>query len=66
MTPYNASPAVKAIVSKGAVHCPSCTHNVDADLVHLGRRVYVKSGQKCPRCASTLDAAYVFRYDRAA
>ncbi len=50
----------------GAVHCPSCTHNVDAELVNQGRRAFVKPGQKCPRCSSTLDAAYILRFDKAA
>jgi transposase-like protein len=48
------------------VHCPMCTHNVQATVVAHGRTQKVKPGQKCPRCASTLDAAYVLRYDRAA
>jgi transposase-like protein len=66
MTPQTATPNVKPAFSKGAVHCPICTHNVGADVVHLGRRIFVKPGQKCPRCASNLDAAYILRYDRAA
>jgi uncharacterized protein (UPF0212 family) len=54
------------IVAKGAVHCPMCTHTVDAEVVQFGRRTYVQPGQKCPRCASSLDAAYILRMDRAA
>ncbi len=57
---------MKPALSKGAVHCPSCTHNVEADVVHQGRRFFVKPGQKCPRCSSTLDAAYILRFDQAA
>jgi transposase-like protein len=53
-------------ISKGAVHCPSCTHNVDAEVLHQGRRTFVKPGQKCSRCSSTLDAAYILQYDKAA
>jgi transposase-like protein len=49
-----------------SVHCPICTHNVQATVVAHGKSQKVKPGQKCPRCASTLDAAYVLRYDRAA
>jgi uncharacterized protein (UPF0212 family) len=62
------SPASKATAStqRGAVHCPICTHTVDADVVHAGRRIYVKPGQKCPRCNSTLDAAYIIGLGRAA
>lgn len=52
--------------STGAVHCPICTHTVSAEVVHAGKRVVVKPGQKCPRCSSTLDAAYILRFDRAA
>lgn len=58
--------AAKPVLSKGAVHCPSCTHNVDADVVQLGRRQFVKPAQKCPRCSSTLDAAYILRFDKVA
>ena len=58
--------APKPVPVRGAVHCPSCTHNVEADMIALGRRIYVKPGQKCPRCSSSLDAAYVLRFDRAA
>jgi len=44
---------------RGQVHCPICTHTVPAD-IHINRkRPKVAQGQKCPRCASTLDAAYV-------
>jgi hypothetical protein len=58
--------APKPLLTRGAVHCPICTHNVDADIVQTGRRVMVKPGQKCPRCSSTLDVAYIIRFDRAA
>jgi len=59
-------PAPAPTFSKGAAHCPMCTHTVDAEIVHLGRRVFVKPGQKCPRCSGTLDAAMIVRYDKAA
>ncbi|MBX5494040.1 MAG: hypothetical protein IRZ15_01770 [Bryobacteraceae bacterium] len=52
--------------SKGYVHCPICTHTVEAQVVVAGRTARVKPGQKCPRCSSTLDAAYVLRLERAA
>jgi hypothetical protein len=58
--------AAKTVLTRGAVHCPSCTHNVEADMIQVRRRFYVKPGQKCPRCSSSLDAGYVLRYDRAA
>jgi uncharacterized protein (UPF0212 family) len=49
-----------------SVHCPMCTHTVHATVSAHGRSVRVKPGQKCPRCSSSLDAAYVLRLDRAA
>ena len=58
--------AVNPVQFKGAVHCPICTHTVDADVVQQGRRMMVRPGQKCSRCASKLDAAYILRFDRAA
>jgi len=49
-----------------SVHCPMCTHTVHATVSAQGKAVRVKPGQKCPRCSSSLDAAYVLRLDRAA
>lgn len=49
-----------------SVHCPICTHTVHATVLAQGKSVRVKPGQKCPRCSSALDAAYVLRFDRAA
>lgn len=51
---------------KGAVHCPICTHTVDADVITTRRGAFAKPGQKCPRCAAPLDAAYVLGFDKAA
>ena len=45
--------------SRSSVYCLICTHTVEADVVPAGRRLFVRSGQKCPRCSSALDAAYV-------
>ena len=56
----------KATIHKGAVHCPMCTHSVDADVVVLGRKLFVKPGQKCPRCGGQLDVAVVLRFEKAA
>jgi len=50
----------------GAVHCPICTHTVEATIVTGTKRPYVKPGQRCPRCGAVLDAAYVLSFDRAA
>jgi hypothetical protein len=41
------------------VHCPSCTHNVPANIEIVQKRVRVIAGQRCPRCHSALDAAVV-------
>jgi len=52
--------------SLGWVHCWICTHTVRAKVFLAGRKQFVKAGQKCPRCSSALDAAYVVRLDEAA
>ncbi|MCP5118102.1 MAG: hypothetical protein GY953_45390 [bacterium] len=53
-------------IETGPVHCNSCTHTVEAEIVFNRKRPYVNPGQKCPRCSSSLDAAFVLSYDRAA
>lgn len=62
----NAPKVMPKVESKGFVHCPICTHTVEAQVVSTGRHWIAKPGQKCPRCSSTLDAAYVLRMERAA
>ena len=53
--------------SRGSVYCLICTHTVEADVVPGGRnRLFVRAGQKCPRCSSPLDAAYVVVQHQAA
>ena len=52
--------------TRGSVYCFTCTHNVEADLISLGRRILVRPSQKCPRCSSSLDAAYVMVHSQAA
>ncbi len=47
------------------VYCPICTHTVEAQVIWLGKKAFVKPGQKCPRCRASLDAGAVLR-DRAA
>lgn len=64
--PTNIKNPAPKLEAKGYVHCPICTHTVEAQVVYTGRNTISKPGQKCPRCASTLDAAYVLRWDRAA
>jgi hypothetical protein len=49
-----------------AVHCPICTHTVEALVISTRKHSFVKPGQRCPRCDSSLDAAYVLSYGRAA
>jgi len=51
---------------KAQVHCPICTHNVGADVELLGKKVRVVPGQRCPRCAATLDVAGVVEVQEAA
>ena len=51
---------------KGQVHCPMCTHSVEAEVAEVGRAVRVVPGQKCPRCAATLDVAAVIEVREAA
>ena len=52
---------VKAL--RARVYCPICTHTVEADVVELSPnrpgKMRVLEGQKCRRCSTVLDAAYV-------
>jgi uncharacterized protein (UPF0212 family) len=50
----------------GQVHCPICTHTVGAAIDMTARKPLVVPGQKCPRCSSKLDAAYVLEVLQAA
>jgi hypothetical protein len=52
--------------SHASVHCPICTHAVPATVLVKGRSVFVKPGQKCARCAASLDAGRLMWLDRAA
>lgn len=49
-----------------SVHCPICTHTVEATVLADRKSARVKPGQKCARCHSTLDAGFVIRLNRAA
>ncbi len=51
---------------KGFVYCYLCTHTVEAQVVWQGKSARAKSGQKCSRCGSSLDAGYVVRLEQAA
>jgi Zn ribbon nucleic-acid-binding protein len=50
----------------GQAHCPICTHTVPADIDLKGKFARVAAGQKCPRCASSLDVAIVIQIPEAA
>jgi hypothetical protein len=51
----------KATVAR--VHCPICTHTVEADVAPVERgwtrKMKVVQGQRCRRCSALLDAAYI-------
>jgi hypothetical protein len=59
------SAILQGVNSWGQVYCTSCTHKVNAEVTvqasqasrTIGWRAV--SGQKCPRCSSSLDAAVV-------
>ena len=60
---------MKALVENrilGQAHCPICTHTVPADIDLRGKFARVAPGQKCPRCASSLDVAVVIQIPEAA
>jgi len=60
---------MKALVGNqmlGQVHCPICTHTVPADIDLRGKYARVAPGQRCPRCASSLDVAVVIQIPEAA
>jgi len=64
MTPNDKLATIRT--QKGWVHCPICTHTVEADVLQRGRQTLTRPGQKCPRCASSLDAAFILRFEKAA
>jgi len=50
----------------GLAHCPICTHTVPAVIQMIGKRPKVAPGQRCPRCAASLDVAIVVQIAEAA
>jgi hypothetical protein len=50
----------------GVLYCPICTRYVDGEVTRAGKKVIAVAGQKCPRCASSLDAATVVKIPQAA
>lgn len=60
---------MKALVEKGvsgSAFCPICTHTVPAAIDIIGKRTRVTPGQRCPRCAASLDVAMVVQIAKAA
>jgi hypothetical protein len=60
---------MKVLVEKGVsglAHCPICTHTVPAVVDIIGKRTRVAPGQRCPRCAASLDVAIVVHIAEAA
>jgi hypothetical protein len=53
-------------VARAQVYCPICTHTVEAEAGLEGKRPTVVPGQKCSRCASSLDAGLVIQFRQAA
>jgi endogenous inhibitor of DNA gyrase (YacG/DUF329 family) len=52
--------------ARALVYCPICTHTVEAEAGLAGKKPLVVPGQKCPRCASALDAGLVVQFREAA
>jgi len=50
----------------GRVYCPICTHTVNGTVALVNKKPVVVPGQKCARCASTLDAGIVLQIYEAA
>jgi hypothetical protein len=55
-----------AVPETGKVHCPMCTHTVEAQLEHHPRYSAVKAGQNCRLCAGSLDVAWIVYVPKAA
>ena len=57
--------AKEGVKSLASVYCPLCTRTVQAMVMvetnNVYRKAYLRvvSGQKCPRCSDSLDAAFV-------
>jgi hypothetical protein len=69
MTERNAEDEMKTDIlqrSNALIYCPICTHTVQAEAGFMGKKPLVTPGQKCPRCASALDAGLVIQFREAA
>jgi uncharacterized Zn finger protein (UPF0148 family) len=58
--------SLKQKPSDGRVYCPICTHTVDGRVTLINKKPVVVPGQKCARCASSLDAGIVLQIMEAA
>jgi len=59
-------PKVELREETASVYCCMCTHTVEATVVVGPKGPKVKPGQKCARCASSIDSGYVLRPPKAA
>jgi transposase-like protein len=62
--PTEIRPAIRT--TKAQVYCPICTHTVEVVVRTDGKRAKVASGQKCPRCAGSIDAGVIMHIPQAA
>jgi hypothetical protein len=53
-------------IARAQIYCPICTHTVEAEAGLEGKKPTVVPGQKCSRCASSLDAGLVVQFRQAA
>ena len=56
----------KGVSGMAYSHCPIFTHTVPAVIDIIGKRARVAPGQRCPRCAASLDVATVVHIAEAA
>ena len=65
MPPIMAQPT-PSLEATASVYCLICTHTVEVQILIGGKKMCVKPGQKCPRCASCIDAGCVISVSQAA
>jgi len=61
-----ANKPVEIRTQQAKVYCPICTHTVEVAVRTDGKRAKVVAGQKCPRCAGSIDAGMVMYIPKAA
>lgn len=64
--PTTAKKPIEIRTTPAKVYCPICTHTVDAVVRTDGKRARVVGGQKCARCAGSIDAGIVMYIPQAA